>query len=111
MADSLGLISIPHREADRLHRAVSKGDAEAIQLLYSLWPDDAECFQCGRIIAPGEGTAAILPDPPNARKGFAMLGRTCAECSALPYVWQLRRIIKIMRALYPNWHRRRAGWR
>src|ERR1043165_3061682 len=109
--DRLGLISIPYHAADRLHRAAGKGDPEALQLLNELWPGDVECFQCGRLLAPGEGTAAILPDPPNQRKGMAMLGRTCPACAALPYVWQMRKIIKIMRAMYPGWHPRRAGWR
>jgi hypothetical protein len=52
----------------------------------------------------------ILPDPPNAKAGMAMLARQCDACSGLPFQVRANRLFKIMKAMFPGWRPRGRAW-
>jgi hypothetical protein len=64
---------------------------------------------CGVPLQPGEGVAALMPDPAATRPDLGMWGRHCQACMSLPYPIRLRKLMTIMRAMFPNF--RPAGWR
>jgi hypothetical protein len=109
--ETLSLVSLSYREAQRLNRLHAKGDPEGVAFFEELKASAGECFLCGSSLGPGEGVAAIMSDPAAKTPGMAMIGRQCDECGAQTFQWRMNRLVKIFKAMRPGWHARRPGWR
>jgi hypothetical protein len=111
--ETLTLVSLPYKEAQRLNRLHAKGEPEGVAFFDELKAGAGECFLCGLPLGPGEGVGCIMSDP-RAGSEMAMVGRQCDTgiCGNLTYQQKLHRLIKIYKAMYgPGWHARRPGWR
>src|SRR5260370_29490910 len=70
----LQLASMPRKEAVRLELAFRRGDPEAVAFFDELKSSQGECFLCGDPLQPGEGVAALMPDPAAPQPDLIMWG-------------------------------------
>ena len=104
------LLSLPVIEAEQWFKAAKRDDPEATAFFAELWPEPGPCFVCGAPLAAFEGGTALLPDPPNAKRGVLMLGRECDRCLALPTQVRMHKLTVMFKKMWPGFRPTRPAW-
>jgi hypothetical protein len=94
------IFSAPLKDAYSLYQRWSQHDPEARAEVAELFPPGSDCFICATPISDDFGLLAT-EDPSKPLKD-AILAPLCAGCMALPPVYRLAKLGKVMRAMWPQ---------
>jgi len=101
------ILTLKATDARLFARDAANGDAEARRELseaFANWDRDSfECFCCGKDQSIEQAMPAtyLVPDPVHDSQYLAV--GLCLECYALPQLYRLAKVRRVLKALYPRY--------
>jgi hypothetical protein len=92
------MLSAPLPVAMALYIRWEARDPEALAEVAEMFPPNSGCFACGSEV--GDDPGLFSGEDPAAKRQNAILAPLCAACMALPKLYRMAKIRRMMRAMF-----------
>jgi hypothetical protein len=92
------MLSAPLSDAMRLYIEWERRAPEALAEVREMFPPDSECFTCGQPVGTNPGL--LSAEDPAAKRTSAILAPLCTDCMALPRLYRMARVNRMLKAMF-----------